>query len=176
MLRSTFTRWLILGGALLATVVASVWPKGQESAMTEVVRPATERERVPPPRQHTIPEDAALPAVAVLRGRQRDETEVQDLFGPKSWNAPATRPPQKPSPPPPPPAPMAPPFPYSIAGRVVDANGTMIVFAHQNQNFAVRAGEVLEKTYRVESIDSQAVTVTYLPLGLTQRLPIGELN
>jgi hypothetical protein len=52
----------------------------------------------------------------------------------------------------------------------------MIVFANQNQNFAVRAGEVLEKTYRVESIDSQAVTVTYLPLGLTQRLPIGELK
>jgi hypothetical protein len=175
MLRSAFTRWIILGGALLATVVASVWPKGQESRTIEVVRPASERERAPP-RQPPPLEDAALPAVGVLRGRQNDEAEIRDLFGPKSWNTPPPRAPQKPSPPAPPPAPMAPPFPYSITGKVVDANGTMIVFANQNQHFAVRAGELLEQTYRVDAIDSQTVTVTYLPLGLTQRLPIGESN
>ena len=171
-LRSAFTRWIILGGALLATVVASVWPKGQETPMTEVVRPAVEREPAPP-RQRTQPEHAAPPKLSVLRERQHEDAEIQDLFGAKSWNTPAPRAPQKPSPPPPP---MAPPFPYSIAGRVVDAHGTMIVFSNQNQNFAVRAGELLEQTYRVESIDSQVVTVTYLPLGLTQRLPLGELN
>ena len=45
MLRSAFTRWIILGGALLARVVACVWPKGQDSRTTEVVRPVSERER-----------------------------------------------------------------------------------------------------------------------------------
>ena len=172
MLRSAFTRRIVLGGALLATVVASVWPKGQESPMAEVVRPPSERERAPS-RQHTVPEHPAFPALGVLRERQYDDAEIQDLFGPKNWNTPVPQAPQKRSAPPPP---MVPPFPYSIAGRVVDAHGTMIVFSNHNQNFAVRAGELLEKTYRVESIDSQVVTVTYLPLGLTQRLPLGELN
>lgn len=175
-LRSASTRWIILGGTLLATVVASVWPKGQETPMTEVVLPAIDREPALPRQRMQPGKQAALPELSVLRERQHEDAEIQDLFGAKSWNTPAPQVQQKPSPPPPPPPPMAPPFPYNIAGRVVDAHGTTIVFSDQNQNFAVRTGEVLAKTYRVESIDSQAVTVTYLPLGLTQRLPLGELN
>lgn len=114
-----------------------------------------------------------LPPLRALRERQHAATEVQDLFGAKTWNTPPPREQRRPAPPV---APMAPPFPYTIAGSIVDANGMMIVFTNQQQNFALRVGEVLDKTYRVESIDPQSVTLTYLPLGLTQRVATGGLN
>jgi hypothetical protein len=72
----------------------------------------------------------------------------------------------------PPAAPTPPPFPYTIAGSVADANGLMIVFNRQNQDFVLRVGDILEQTYRVEAIDTRSVTVTYLPLGLTQAVVI----
>ena len=67
---------------------------------------------------------------------------------------------------------MAPPFPYVIAGSIIDANGPMVVFTDQQQNFVVRPGEVLERTYRLESIEPNAVMLTYIPLGLRQRVPM----
>jgi hypothetical protein len=48
----------------------------------------------------------------------------------------------------------------------------MIVFNRQNQDFVLRVGDILEQTYRVEAIDTRSVTVTYLPLGLTQAVVI----
>jgi hypothetical protein len=97
--------------------------------------------------------------------------EIQDLFGAKDWNPPPPPPVrQKPLPPP---VPTAPPFPYTVSGSVADANGLMIVFANrQKQDFVLRIGDVLEQTYRVEAINPQSVTLTYLPLGLTQVVPI----
>jgi hypothetical protein len=71
---------------------------------------------------------------------------------------------------------MAPPFPYVVSGSIVDANGIMVVFTNQQQNFIVRTGEMLEQSYRVDSVDPQFVTLTYLPLGLTQRVPMGAAN
>jgi hypothetical protein len=52
----------------------------------------------------------------------------------------------------------------------------MVIFANQQNSFVLRAGEVLEQTYRLESIDSHAVTLTYLPLGVTERVPLGTAN
>jgi hypothetical protein len=170
MFRWAFSRWMILGGALLATVVASVWPRGQDEPMIEVVPPVAKRDAAPL-RDKKV---AELPPLGALRERQRAGTDVQDLFGAKTWSAPPA--PQQPRPAPAPVAPVAPPFPYTVAGSVLDPNGLMIVFTHQQRNFVLRVGEVLEQTYRVESIDPQSVTLTFLPLGLTQRVPIGASN
>jgi hypothetical protein len=40
----------------------------------------------------------------------------------------------------------------------------------------VRAGDLLDENYRVEAIDPQSVTVRYLPLKITQVLPMGALQ
>ena len=98
---------------------------------------------------------------------------MRDLFGPKSWNPPP--PPVAARKPPPPPPPTAPPFPYLVTGAVADADGVLVVFTNQQQSFVVRVGEIIERTYRVDAIDAQAVTLTYMPLGLTQRVPVGGL-
>jgi len=173
MSRWVFVRWVILGGALLATVVASVWPGGQDEPMIEVVPPVAQRDTARL-MDKTAAGQAELPPLSALRERQRASTDVQDLFGIKTWSAPPA--PQQPRTPPPPVAPVAPPFPYAVAGSVVDPNGLMIVFTQEQRSFVLRVGEVLEQTYRVESIDPQSVTLTFLPLGLTQRVPIGASN
>jgi hypothetical protein len=168
-LRSAFTRWLILGAALLATVVASVWPRSEEKTASEVVAPVTRRDDAPAKGQPLAPQ-TELPALSERLERPGAAAEIQDLFGAKDWNPPPPPVRQKPLPPP---VPTAPPFPYTVAGSVADANGLMIVFANrQKQDFVLRIGDVLEQTYRVDAINPQSVTLTYLPLGLTQVVPI----
>jgi hypothetical protein len=168
-IRSAFTRWLILGTALLATVVASVWPRGEEKTAAEVVAPITRRDEAPAKTQQPSG-PSELPALGEKLERPGAAVEIQDLFGKKDWNPPPPPVRRKPLPPP---APTAPPFPYTVAGSVSDANGLMIVFANrQKQDFVLRIGDVLEQTYRVDAIEPQSVTLTYLPLGLTQVVPI----
>lgn len=173
MLGSKRTRGLLLGGALLLTVVASVWPRAQESAAPEVVAPITSRE-APAPREQAVAQPVEAPSLPARADRQQTAPGVRDLFGPKNWNPPP--PPVRAQKPPPPPPPTAPPFPYRVSGGLADAEGVMVVFTNQQQNFVVRVGEVIERTYRVDAIDAQAVTLTYLPLGLTQRVPMDALN
>ena len=168
MFRSALTRWLILGAALLATVVASVWPRGEERPAPEVVAPVTRRDDAPA-RGQQLPGQPELPRLGERLERPHTPAKVQDLFGTTDLNPPPPPVREKPLPPA---APTAPPFPYTIAGSVADANGLMIVFNRQNQDFVLRVGDVLEQTYRVEAIDPQSVTVTYLPLGLTQAVVI----
>ena len=163
MFSSAFMRRLILGAALLATVVASVWPRGDEKLAPEVVAPVS-RGDMAPSREQRLPVQLELPKLDERLERLHTPEKLQDLFGTTDWNPP---PPREQKPPPPPP-PAAPPFPYTVAGSVVDAAGPMIVFNRQNQDFVLRAGDVLEHTYRIETIDARSVTVTYLPLGLTQ--------
>jgi hypothetical protein len=173
MVVSTRTRRLVLGGALLVTVVASVWPRAQEIVAPEVVAPVTQRE-VSSRRDQALPAPTEPPTLATRVERQQPPAGVRDIFGPKTWEPPP--PPvaaRKPTAPPPP---TAPPFPYVVTGSIVDANGVLVVFTNQQQNFVVRVGEVFEQIYRVESVEAQTVTLTYLPLGLTQRVPMAGLN
>jgi hypothetical protein len=166
------TRGVLLGGALLVTVVASVWPRAQESAAPEVVAPVIQRAATTPAREQPVAQPVEVPSLPARAERQQSPG-VRDLFGPKSWNPPPA--PVANRKPPPPPPPSAPPFPYLVTGAVADADGVMVVFTNQQQSFVVRVGEVIERTYRVDAIDAQAVTLTYMPLGLTQRVPMGGL-
>jgi hypothetical protein len=173
MVVSIRTRRIVLGGALLVTVVASVWPRAQENVAPEVVAPVTQPE-VSSRRDQTLPAPTGAPTLVTRVERQQPAAGDRDIFVPKSWEPPP--PPvavRKPTAPPPP---MAPPFPYVVTGTILDANGILVVFTNPQQNFVVRVGEVFEQIYRVESVDAQTVTLTYLPLGLTQRVPMAMMN
>ena len=171
------TRAVLLGGALLLTLLASVWSSGQEPPIAEAVAPPVDR--APPPQPETAPVAAPTepPTLSARRDRQPPAAEVPDLFGSKNWNPPPpTPPPQVKRRAPPPPAPVAPPFPYTIAGSLTDSSGVTLVFTNQRQDFVVRVGEILERTYRVDAVDERSVRLTYLPMGLTQRVPFERLN
>ena len=196
-------RWLVLGGALLATSVAAMWPRAKDDSAIEVVAPvervgqnklksdppSDERARLQPgsavesvapsattdkpePKiERNLSQAPHAPAPGNRLERLRtptkaDDLKVEDLFGATNWNPPPPPPPPQQALPPP--VPTAPPFPYAVAGSIADLNGPMVVFMKQNQDFVVRVGDVLENTYRVDAIDEQSVTVTYLPLNLKQ--------
>ena len=69
MVVSTRTRRLVLGGALLVTVVASVWPRAQENVEPEVVAPVTQRD-VSSRRDQALPAPTAPPTLATRVERQ----------------------------------------------------------------------------------------------------------
>lgn len=71
---------------------------------------------------------------------------------------------------------MAPPFPYAVVGSISDGNGVTVMFTNQQQSFMVRVGEMLANDYRVDAVDAESVTLTYIPLGITQRVPMPVLN
>jgi hypothetical protein len=171
MFKSRRPRALILGGMLLATITASVWPTPPNTAVPPVVAPVTQRDA----QQHeqVYPAAPTTPPTLVNRHEETQTSrEVRDLFAAMSWAPPAPR--VRSAAPPAPP--MPPPFPYSVAGSITDTNGLEVVFTNHEQNFFVPVGALLEQRYRVDAIDGDSATLTYLPLGLTQRVPIGEVN
>jgi hypothetical protein len=99
--------------------------------------------------------------------------QTQKLFVSTDWVVPP--PPPKPAPPPPPPPPpTAPAMPYVFMGRFEQDSTNLIILSRGNRVINAAPGDILEKTYRVDSIDSNKVTMTYLPLGTTQFISIGS--
>lgn len=69
--------------------------------------------------------------------------------------------------------PQAPPLPFRVLGRY-DESGTAVVFLeHQEQSLLARAGGILVKDYRVESIEGSSLVLRYLPLDQVQTLELG---
>jgi hypothetical protein len=104
-----------------------------------------------------------------------DETKSpkwRNLFVRSSWTPPA--PPVKPSPPVVVPPPVAPAFPFQYVGKNLEDSVWEVYLSRGDQSFLVREGGMLESTYRIDSITPQRLSVTYLPLGQSQSLSIGE--
>ena len=75
---------------------------------------------------------------------------------------------------PPPPPPMAPPLPFvaigSIEGIDVTSGQPVAFLQQQDALLIVRKGESIGQLYRVESVSSDKVEFTYLPLNQRQTL------
>jgi len=75
---------------------------------------------------------------------------------------------------PPAPAPVAPPLTIKYLGRVNDGRVTRVFLVHQDKNHVARIGERIDGLYRLDSIREDALELTYLPLGIKQKLVINE--
>jgi hypothetical protein len=183
MMRLPHSRRFILGAALLAAIVASLWPEAPQNQLAAIVEPALPQGAAPAHEKNRVAEPE-LPRIDSLRPRPPQRGGAANLFAAENWNPPPPPPPRPAKAPPPPPAPQpvaeaapppppsAPPFPYTVAGSVADTKGKMVVFSKQNENFVLRTGEMLEQSYRLDTIEAESVTLTYLPLGLAQRVPL----
>lgn len=112
--------------------------------------------------------------------------QPRDAFSPRSWYvAPPARPapPPKPvvaqaapppPPPPPPPAPTAPPLPYQFVGKIHEAGKLKVFLQRGTKVHTVGVGDVVDGTYRVESITDTQMSVIYLPLNIRQTLAVGS--
>ena len=180
-------RYGLLVAALAATGGSVYWasdlPQGEEDAA--LVAPMQERRARPragsvqPEGQQADPGPAELD-LARLR-REPGTDPHADLFGPRNFApAPAVRKPtaqaaaavpveDQPPPPPPPP----PPVPFSYIGRLAEGAQTTVFLAAGDRNLVVKAGDVIDNTYRVEEIGQSALVLTYLPRNVRQTMPIG---
>ncbi|OGA46702.1 MAG: hypothetical protein A3F74_21050 [Betaproteobacteria bacterium RIFCSPLOWO2_12_FULL_62_58] len=64
-------------------------------------------------------------------------------------------------------------MPYRFAGKLIQ-NGQLQVFLSKGDTpIPIKQGEVLDGTYRVESIAESGITLVYLPLGHKEHIPAG---
>jgi hypothetical protein len=116
-----------------------------------------------------------VPPIAVPPQRAAIDVRGADAFVGMSWNPPA--PPPAPRPPAvivaPPPAPSAPPLPFRFVGLLEQKTDRPTAFLAKGEALlVVRAGDVIDNTYRVESLSPAQVVVTYLPLAQRQTLGV----
>ena len=163
------TRWALLGSALAATLAAVVWmhEQTQNAPADGMLGPVT--------RKAVKKLGAASGSHLALEKLHRDAggetTEIEDIFPAKSWYVPP--PPPKPVPPSPP---APPPLPFNYMGKLLEDGKWTVFLTQQDQNYAVKAGDTLDGTYRVDQVEAQRVVFTYLPLKMQQTLAIGDVN
>ena len=78
---------------------------------------------------------------------------------------------------PPPAAPalaVAPPLPFLFLGKLDDSERVRVFLARGTRILSVSEGDVIDDTWRIERIAGAHMTLSYLPLGLAQTLPVGS--
>ncbi len=160
-------RRLVLGIALLATLAATVWVSRWETGEDVAAVPASQRQ----PRPLAAGKGARTAdsaALTVPAPRLPGEGRIIDLFAPQSWRVASA--------PPPAPPPSAPPLPFTYLGKLI-IDGEVVVFVSTpERNFAVREGDLIDGSYRIDQIAPPTLSLTYLPLNEKQTLEIGRAN
>ena len=164
----TRTRWLILGGLLTATLVAVVWVDGQTDPASDTAVASSESKVS---NKKIKPQNLRLSMEKLQRAHGESSNDIQDLFKAKSWYVPP--PPPKPVPPPPP---VPPPLPFTYMGKLLEEGKLTVFITNQDRNYAVKAGDTIDGSYRVDSVENQRVLFTYLPLNMQQTLVIGGVK
>jgi hypothetical protein len=98
--------------------------------------------------------------------RIRTDQAIADLFAAPPAPAPAQEAGQ------PAPRPSAPPLPFQFVARIVEGGNTAVYVMLGEDHYSVKAGQVIDRNYRVEKVTESAVTFTYLPLGTHQVLAL----
>lgn len=117
--------------------------------------------------RHGKPAAPAHAALAPISARPAETGNVADLFDSKVWSSPTPAPAE-------PPKPTAPALPFAYMGRFVEKSEERVFLVQGDRIHVVRAGDVVDSTYRVEKIEGAVMTLTYLPLGMQQTLSLGE--
>lgn len=166
-------RALWLGGALAATLLAAQWVSGEDGGTDSG---QTFEDRLPQRETRTAKNEtgseAAREAANEAEGLQLERLERRkfsaqagDIFRRQSW-APPPPPPSKPPPPSPP------PLQFKYLGRVTEGGETQVFLALAERNYIVKPGENIDSQYRMDEVNDQAITLTYLPLNAKQMLAI----
>jgi len=187
-------RHQVLAAVLAATVAATAWLALQPDDDTALARPApiarnsasaTPREALSTPPTRLAPRlgIASAPATADAADAAdasitpRDPWPAAGTAAAESWGL---RPPPPPpprvaaapapkAPPAEPEAPRAPPFPYTLIGQLDDGRPQALLTSPL-RSLAVGAGEVVDGQWRIDAVQAQSITLTWLPGGQRQTL------
>lgn len=165
----------ILFLALAAVASWSVWLAINDSASVDAKKDTIEL--AAPAVQHSNPGTvtAILPPAPSTDGEPRLALSNANLFPKQTWYTP---PPPPPPPPPqayvPPPPPQAPALPFTYLGRWQEAGVTTYYLNRGTLPVSARPGQVLDGTWRLDTVDNGTLNFTYLPLNQTRSLRTGE--
>jgi hypothetical protein len=158
-------RALWLGGALLATLLATQWVSGDDGGTDR--QQSTPEDGIPPKRVHMDTEENETEQLHLERlERRKFSSQAGDIFSRQSWVPPP--PPVKPQPPSPP------PLQFKYLGKVMEGGETRVFLALAERNYIVKPGESINSHYRIDEVNDQAITFTYLPLNAKQLLATTE--
>jgi hypothetical protein len=183
-------RRIALATALLLTLVAAVWASRMEHAPapTRVARDAPAADETGtsgttagaismPAVVAESASTAAAPELAVARVallRRSHETPPRaNVFAAKSFYVPPPKPKRVAMVAPSPPPPVAPPLPFTYMGMLKEGASTVVFIVGGERLHSVRVGDVIDGTWRVETVGSEEVTFVYLPMNEKQTLRIG---
>lgn len=168
--RSTIFLGLMLTGSLAAAALVSE----DDAQPGEVVAPLVNG-KVSRRVASVEPPLPALQLDKLVRAEVSESEPERDPFAGKSWYLP---------PPPPTPAevkvqeaprPTAPPLPFGYLGRMLEDDGHVVVYLTQGTRvYSVSQGDTLDGIYRLESVASNQLVLTYLPLDTKQILNTGD--
>jgi hypothetical protein len=158
---------MLIVAAAFCAAVGAAWLLGDtnESDAPAVVEVASRSKGAP---NDNVQPSATAPAPLAAPPRGQPPLlatgEPVNIFATKSWEPP-------PPPPPSPPPPQAPPLPFSFMGMMTADSGKVTYYlARGNQAYAVVNGEKIDNTYRVNGLDGQQLSFTYLPMNEKQVL------
>ena len=172
-------RKLIVGGALIATLIAAVLVEEDETLIDTVdtiqpVKPSGDRVK----NQENNAEQLDVSKL----GQRKFNALAGELFVSTTW---APKQPQvnlqeqaaiaaqvaKSTPPP---APTAPPLQFKYTGKAIADNETWVFLSESGENLIAKIGGKINDKYRLDSINDDAITMTYLPLNAKQTLTINN--
>jgi hypothetical protein len=179
---------LAIAGAI--TLAATVWALLQSDDPAPASAPGRERVGPAPGPAGALPTRAANASSASIaaasaplrtwpeppRAERRAVWQAGTAQGLAAWSAPPP-PPPPPAPPPPvaaaPAPPQAPPFPYTLIGRMDDGEPRALM-SGPLRSFGAKAADVIDGQWRVDAIQPQGVTLTWLPGSVKKTLAFGS--
>jgi hypothetical protein len=64
-------------------------------------------------------------------------------------------------------------MPFTYLGRLAEGPQTTVFLSAGDRNLVVKAGDVIDNTYRVDEVGERMLMLTYLPQNVKQLIPIG---
>jgi hypothetical protein len=118
--------------------------------------------------------DAGASNGPMLPVRTANPAASENLFAGHSWYLPPAPAPVRRVSAPVASKPVAPPLPYTYMGSYEQGETTMYFLTKGDRVYDVKVGDVLDETYKVESVHNGQLIFTYLPLHTSQGLRLGE--
>ena len=188
--KAEIKRKSIIGGVLVVTLIAVVLVDDEETEIVVDALQTTQPTRASSGTTRTEADTANYLAVDLL-GQRQFKAEAGNIFKSTSWV------PVRPQPTmqqqrqqqqrqqaalaqqaaraaAPPPAPTAPPLQFKYIGKAISENTTWVFLSEEGENYVTKLGGQVDERYRVDTMDDEAVTFTYLPLNAKQTLNIND--
>ncbi len=179
-------RKIIIGGVLIATLIAVVLVEEEEdyfdpeqSTVQPTASTSSTSGRVNNRASQPVPDYLAVEEL----GQRQFDAKAGDLFKTTSWLPPRVRidtqqaalaRQQAASRIAAAPTPVAPPLQFTYIGKAISDNETLVFLSQAGENLVAKLGTNIDEQYRVDAMDEETVTFTYLPLGAKQTLMINE--